>query len=330
MKTILSDSINKAASFIKEGELVAFPTETVYGIGANAYDEKAVKKIFKIKGRPADNPLIVHIASKKDIGILAKEITPSAKKIIKEFFPGPVTVILKKNEIVPDIVTAGLDTIAIRMPSSKIARELIKLSGVPIAAPSANFSGSPSPTSFRHVMSDLSRKIPCILIGPASKYGLESTVIDCTGKIPVILRPGSITLEELKKKIDKRIVFKKNAGKIKSPGQKYRHYAPEAKVKLISEFGFGNADLKRETSNVKRQTIKEKSSAFAFIGLSKKFAGSYKVVKICRSTEEYAKSLFSFFRECDDKGIKTIYCQRVPEKGIGLAIMNRLKKAISN
>jgi len=309
MQTTITNSVKIAADFIKKGEVAAFPTETVYGIGANAYDEKAVRKIFKAKGRPADNPLIVHIARKKDISVLAKEITPSAKKIISEFFPGPVTVILKKNEIVPDVVTAGLDTIAIRMPSSKIARELIKFSGVPIAAPSANLSGSPSPTNFIHVLRDMRNKIPCVLVGPAARYGLESTVIDCTGKYPVILRPGSVTLEQIKK-LDKNAVYQKRVGKVKSPGQKYKHYAPKARVKLITY----------QKAKVKRQ--KE-----AYIGLDKKFAKGFEVVKVCKSIEDYAKNLFSFFRECDEMGIKTIYCEKVPEKGIGAAIMNRLKKA---
>lgn len=309
MQTTITNEPKIVADFIKSGEVAAFPTETVYGLGADAYNEKAVRKIFKAKGRPADNPLIVHVAKKKDILVLVKEITPSAKKIIAGFFPGPVTVILKKNEIVPDVVTAGLDTIAIRMPESKIARELIRLSGVPIAAPSANLSGSPSPTNFLHVLRDMKGKIPCLLIGPAAKYGLESTVIDCTGKFPVILRPGSVTLEQIKK-LDKNAVYQKNARKIKSPGQKYRHYSPKAKVKFV----------KRETSNVKR-------SKEAYIGLNKKFAKSFEVVKICKTIEEYARNLFSFFRQCDELGIKTIYCEKIPEKGIGTAVMNRLKKA---
>ncbi len=317
MITIITNSVKIAADFIKKGEIAAFPTETVYGIGANAYDEKAVKKIFKAKGRPVDNPLIVHVARKKDISVLVSEITPSAKKIIKAFFPGPVTVILKKNEIVPDIVTAGLDTIAIRMPASKIARELIKLSGVPIAAPSANLSGSPSPTNFIHVLRDMRNKIPCVLVGPSARYGLESTVIDCTGKHPVILRPGSITLEQLKK-IDKNASYQKRSRKIKSPGQKYRHYSPKAKVELITNYELTAGAVRR---------IRNKKTNTAYIGLNKGYAKHFEVVKICKSNEEYAKNLFSFFRECDEKEIKTIYCDRVSENGIGLAIMNRLMKA---
>ena len=313
MQTKITNNPKIAARFIKSGEIAAFPTETVYGIGANSFDEKAIRKIFKAKGRPADNPLIVHVARKKDISVLAKEITPSAKKIIKEFFPGPVTVILKKNEIVPGVVTAGLDTIAIRMPASRLAQQLIKAASVPIAAPSANLSGSPSPTNFIHVLRDFNKKIPCLLIGPSAKYGLESTVIDCTGKHPVILRPGSITLEQIKK-LDKNAVYQKNARKIKSPGQKYRHYSPKAIVKIIT--------------NYKLRITNKKTNA-AFIGFNKKFANGFEVVKICRTVEEYAKNLFSFFRECDELGIKTIYCEKVPEKGIGAAIMNRLKKAAS-
>lgn len=312
MKTILTNSIKTAASYIKKGEVAAFPTETVYGLGANAYNEKAVKKIFKAKGRPADNPLIVHIASKKDISILAEEISPAAKKIIAKFFPGPITIILRKNEIIPRIVTAGLDSIAIRMPSDKTARELIKASGVPVAAPSANLSGSPSPTSFMHVVNDFNGKIPCILIGRDAKYGLESTVIDCTSKIPLVLRPGVVTLEQLRK-IDKLIRYKSKTAKIKSPGQKYKHYAPKAKVRLISGFGFRISDLK----------------STAYIGMHKKYKNKFGYSKVCISLNDYAKNLFAFFRKCDTRGIKTIYCDKVSEKGIGLAIMNRLRKAIS-
>lgn len=311
MKTTVTNNPKIAAAFIKAGEIAAFPTETVYGLGADAYNEKAVKKIFKAKGRPVDNPLIVHIANKKDINVLAQEITPSAKKIISKFFPGPVTVILKKNEIIPPATTAGLDTIAIRMPAGRLAQQLIKAAGVPVAAPSANLSGSPSPTNFLHVLRDFNNKIPCLLIGPPAKYGLESTVIDCTGKNPVILRPGSVTLEQIKK-LDKNAVIQKKAGKIKSPGQKYKHYSPKADVRIIN--------VKREMSNVKRNE--------AFIGLDRNLGKGFEKVLICRSMNDYARKLFSFFRECDDEGIKTIWCQKVAEKGIGAAIMNRLNKAL--
>ncbi len=333
MQTKITNSVLIASRFIKSGDIVAFSTETVYGLGANAYDEKAVKKIFEAKGRPADNPLIVHVAYKRDINILAKEITPSAKKIIKEFFPGPVTVILRKNEIVPDVVTGGLDTIAIRMPASKIAREFIKACGVPIAAPSANLSGSPSPTSYVHVMKDMNGRIPCILAGPDARYGMESTVIDCTGKHPVILRPGSVTLEQLKK-LDRLTRYGKQTGKIKSPGQKYRHYSPKANVKIqisnVKRIQRQKASVRAGFHSISNRIQKGKrQKGEAFIGLNGKLAMGCELVKICRTPEEYAKHLFSFFRQCDDAGIKTIYCERISEKGIGAAIMNRLKKAAS-
>lgn len=313
MKTILVSDVHEAVPFINKSLVVAFPTETVYGLGASAYDEKAINKIFKLKGRPTDNPLIVHISDKKQVNILAVEINDTAKKIIKEFFPGPITIILKKNEIIPDNVTAGLNTIAIRMPSSKIAKEFIKACEVPVAAPSANLSGSPSPTQFTHVMQDFAGKIPCIIIGPPSQYGLESTVIDCTTDKPEILRPGIITQEDLKKKgidvINNYSFFKE--GVVKSPGQKYRHYAPKAKVKIYSD-------------------NKEVKSNSAYIGLTHPFKSHQKhfvKIKLCKDLFAYAKNLFSFFRECDEKEIKFIYVQKVDEKGIGIAIMNRLKKA---
>jgi L-threonylcarbamoyladenylate synthase len=314
LKTILTGKFQKAAAFIKKGEICAFPTETVYGLGANAYDEKAVRKIFKAKGRPADNPLIVHVASKKDISVLASEINDTAKKIIKQFFPGPITVILKKNEIVPDVVTAGLDSIAIRMPSLKITKDFIKSCGVPVAAPSANISGTPSPTSFVHVLQDFDGKIPCVLAGSDAKYGLESTVINCTIEPAVILRPGVITLEALKK-IDKRIRIEKKSIRVKSPGQKYRHYSPIAQVRIITNYKLQIADSKSK----------------AYIGLKhlpKKNHDQFIRYYVAGNINDYARKLFAFFRMCDAMGIKIIYAGAVPEKGIGTAIMNRLKKAI--
>ncbi|MCC6866766.1 MAG: threonylcarbamoyl-AMP synthase [Ignavibacteria bacterium] len=327
MKTTITNDPKVAAEFIKAGEIAAFPTETVYGLGADAFNEKAVKKIFTAKGRPADNPLIVHIANKKDILLLAREITPSAKKIISKFFPGPVTVILKKNEIIPNAVTGGLDTIAIRMPSGRLAKQLIKSAGVPIAAPSANLSGSPSPTNFMHVLRDFNNKIPCLLIGPSAKYGLESTVIDCTGKHPVILRPGSITLEQIKK-LDKHAVLLKKFTKLKSPGQKYKHYSPKANVKLITVHNSkGKSEKIKIKLNEPSERQKEIKQKCAFIGLDKNFGRRFEKVLICSSLSIYAKKLFWFFRQCDEDNIKIIYCQKVDEKGIGTAIMNRLQKA---
>jgi L-threonylcarbamoyladenylate synthase len=308
--TKIVNNAGEAAKFILDSEVVAFPTETVYGLGANAFDERAVKKIFQLKKRPFDNPLIVHISSKDQIDLLASEISGTAKKIIKKYFPGAVTIIFKRNPVVPDTVTTGLGTIAIRMPSSKIAREFIKACGVPIAAPSANLSGSPSPTSFLHVLQDFNGKIPCVLAGPSSKYGLESTVIDCSSKIPELLRPGMITLEQLRK-IDKRIKLRTHVRKVKSPGLKYKHYSPKAKVVLVNK-------------------LSDAPDNSAYIGLNqidKNILRKLRSYLICKNENDYAKNLFAFFRECDERRIKIIYAQKVNRLGVGLAIMNRLKKA---
>ena len=310
VKTELIKDLKKAAKYILDSEVVAFPTETVYGLGANVFDETAVKKIYKLKHRPKDNPLIVHISHKKQIDFLASEVSEIAKHIIKNFFPGPITVILRKHEIVPYAATAGLNTIAVRMPASKIARDFIDECGVPIAAPSANLSGSPSPTSFNHVLDDFRGKVKCILMGPDSKYGIESTVIDCTSSFPALMRPGVIGAEELNI-VNTQIVLQSSSKFPKSPGQKYKHYSPKADVIIVKQ-------LKNPLPNS------------AYIGngsFDPKLRKILSAVKVCKNLYDYGKHLFAFFRECDRNKIKTIYCQRVEEKGIGMAIMNRLKKA---
>jgi L-threonylcarbamoyladenylate synthase len=310
LKTKLVKDVKEAARYILNSEVVAFPTETVYGLGANVFDEEAVHKIYELKKRPPDNPLIVHISSKMQIDFLASDINYTARHIIEEFFPGPITVILRKHEIVPYAATAGLDTIAVRMPSSRIARDLIEECGVPIAAPSANLSGSPSPTSYKHVLQDFEGRLKCILVGPDSKYGIESTVIDCTSLIPSILRPGIITAEDLNI-MRKQVRISSTFTQVKSPGQKYKHYAPKARVVLVDH-------------------IKQHPPKSAYIGIKRPNSGilqKLSAVKLCSDLYDYAKNLFAFFRECDRGRIKIIYCQKVSEKGIGLAIMNRLKKA---
>lgn len=313
MKTIITSSIKKAASFIKSGEVVAFPTETVYGLGANVFNEEAVKKIFIAKKRPFDNPLIVHVSNVNQIDLLVKKITPLAQKIIENFFPGPITIVLKKNDVIPDYVSAGLDTIAIRMPSLELTRNFIDECGVPIAAPSANISGSPSPTSFKHVYKDLKGRIPCILRGPKCDVGIESTVVDCTGKYPIILRPGIISLEDLKEIFTVVRIYHPQKNEIpKSPGLKYRHYAPEAKVILIES----EEDIFNSKVNLKDA---------AFIGFLK--LRGLKLTKRVDDVKDYARNLFNFFRKCDEEKVKVIFCQRVPEVGLGLALMNRLSKA---
>ncbi|MEK6958364.1 MAG: L-threonylcarbamoyladenylate synthase, partial [archaeon] len=238
--------ILEAARIIRKGGLVAFPTETVYGLGANAFNTEAVRKIFRAKGRPFDDPLIVHVCSEKQVYELAEEVAFEAKVLMDKFWPGPLTIVMRKSKKVPAITTANLGTVAIRMPKNRIACALIRKAGVPIAAPSANTFSRPSPTTAGHVLADLKGKIPLILDGGTTRIGIESTVIDLSGKKPVLLRPGAVTLEQLQKTIGKVQVHgavKSTPGKNKkkifalAPGMKYRHYAPKAKVILV----FGSA-----------------------------------------------------------------------------------------
>ncbi|HAA64145.1 MAG TPA: threonylcarbamoyl-AMP synthase, partial [Thermoanaerobacter sp.] len=232
--------IDFAAKVIKEGGLVAFPTETVYGIGANSFNEEAIKKIFIAKGRPQDNPLIVHIAELEQIYDLVKEVPQKAKTLMKKFWPGPLTLIFKKSQKVPYVNTAGMDTVAIRMPSNTIAHLLIKRAEVPISAPSANVSGKPSPTDASHVIEDLYGKVDVIIDGGKCDVGVESTVLDLTEKVPVILRPGAVTLEMLREvignvEVDPSLLKKPQEDlKPKSPGMKYKHYSPNAEVYIVT------------------------------------------------------------------------------------------------
>ena len=309
MKTVLTESPVEAAEFIKRGGIVAFPTETVYGLGANVFDEQAIAKIFEAKMRPADNPLIAHVGSIEQIKFLVKEITPNAQKFIAAFFPAPLTLVLPKAENVPLVATAGLDTIGVRMPKSKLAQEFLKACNVPVVAPSANLSGKPSPTTWQAVFEDLDKRIACILQGEMTEIGLESTVVDCTSDVPLVLRSGAVSLEDLQQIVPETEIYKVKKDEIvRSPGLKHRHYSPKAQVVLISNFKF------------------QISNSSAFIGLSKPEI-EFDLVKICASIENYAHEVFAFFRECDALGIETIYGEIVAEKGIGAALMDRLRRA---
>lgn len=309
--------IRIAAREIRKGNLVAFPTETVYGLGANALNKKAVAKIFRAKGRPNDNPLIVHISDKKDVYKLAKFVPKRAVKLMDKFWPGPLTIVLKKKAIVPNNVTCGLSTVAVRMPSHKVALALIKESRVPIAAPSANLSGRPSPTNAAHVIADLSGKIPIIISSGSADIGLESTVLNLTSIVPTILRPGKITPEDLRHVIGRvRVphpIMQKIMRKSRSPGMKYRHYSPKAEVVVV--IGKNPKKVILEMRKLKKNS--------AVIGFSGYGNNSY----VCSDLKDMAKVLFRKFREFDKKGIGTIYVEGVPEKGFGLALMNRIKKA---
>ncbi|HEX8369636.1 MAG TPA: L-threonylcarbamoyladenylate synthase [Pyrinomonadaceae bacterium] len=316
MQTLLTKSPMEAAGFIRRGGLAAFPTETVYGLGAAVFDERAVAKIFVAKGRPPDNPLIAHVGNLEQIKLLAREITPAAQKFIEAFFPSPLTLILPKAEKVPLVATANLLTVGVRMPSSELALEFLKACETPVVAPSANLSGKPSPTTWQAVFEDLSGRIDCILQGEMTEIGLESTVVDCTSGVPLVLRAGAVTLEDLQKIVPETRAYQlKENEAIRSPGLRHRHYSPRARVILISDSGFQISDFKFQISSPR-----------AFIGLNKP-QPKFDLMKICRSIEEYAHEVFNFFRECDRRGIDTIYCQTVEEKGIGLALMDRLKRS---
>lgn len=329
-KNINKAYIKKAADLIKEGALVAFPTETVYGLGADGLNNEACKKIFKAKGRPADNPLILHISHISMLDNLVEEISESHRKLF-DLWPGPMTLIFKKSKLIPEVVTAGGDTVAIRFPSDEIARALISQANTPIAAPSANISGRPSPTKANDVYQDMDGIIPLIIDGGESNIGIESTVIDLSGEKPTILRPGYYTYEFLKEilpdmRLDDSLV---DSTKIpKSPGQKYKHYAPKAKLRVfIGE----NApdyllDLAEEyKSQGKKVGIlafeedKDKFSSYPYISL-----GS----RIDLSTMSHV--LFSSLRQMDRLEVDIILAEGVRENHLGKSIMNRMKKAAAN
>lgn len=314
--------IAEAGKMIAEGKLVAFPTETVYGLGANALNEEAVRNIYLAKGRPSDNPLIVHIAEKEDIVPLVKEVTPKAKALIDAFFPAPLTIILNKSDKVGKVVSGGLDTVAVRMPKNEIARKLIKASGCPIAAPSANTSGLPSPTRVKYVIDDMMGKIDGIIDGGDCEYGVESTVITLATDVPTLLRPGAITKEMIEAVIGEITVAPavlegmKNDEVAASPGMKYKHYAPKAKVVIV------NADKKEYEKFVNAQ-----KGVFALCFDDDEV--TIPKVTFGRENDDLsqAKELFDALRELDEMGAKKVYA-RIPHKdGVGMAVYNRLIRA---
>ncbi len=310
MKTVLTRSAIEAAAFIIRGGIVAFPTETVYGLGASVFDDIAIQKIFTAKKRPDDNPLIAHVSSLDQIETLTSEIPAVARTLIDSFFPGPLTIVLRKSSRVPLLATAGLETIGVRMPRLAIAKEFLAACGVPLVAPSANLSGRPSPTTWEAVLEDLDGRVDCILQGDATEIGLESTVVDCTTDPPVLLRQGAVSLESLRAIAPRiRVTAHGEAGAPRSPGMKHKHYSPRAKVVLVD-------------SSASFSTTEEA----AFIGLSEP-SGKFKRTRICNSVDDYAGSLFEFFRECDRGGVNQILCESVPEEGIGAALMDRIRRA---
>lgn len=318
---------------IREGGLVAFPTETVYGLGANALDGNAVKKIFIAKGRPQDNPLIVHVADTESIKLLVKKVPRVAEKLMESFWPGPLTIILEKTDLIPKETSAGLDSVGIRMPSNEIARKLIKMAEVPIAAPSANISGRPSPTDIERCIEDLLGKIEYIIGGERCNVGVESTVVDCTEYPPCVLRPGGITLEMLQE-VDKNIyidpaILNKIEGdfKPKAPGMKYRHYAPKAPLIIVQ----GDTSKVVNRINEIGEEYKRKGEKVGVIATeeTKDLYKNMSVVSLGSrlDLDTIAQNLFETLRVFDDEKVDVIFSESFEEKGIGIAIMNRLKKS---
>ena len=326
------DSIRQAAALLREGQLVAFPTETVYGLGANAFDAAAVLSIFAAKGRPADNPLIVHIHSRSQLQAICS-VPDGAEALMDAFWPGPLTLLMPRKPAVPEQVTAGLDTVAVRMPSHPVARELLRVCQLPVAAPSANRSGKPSPTTAAHVAADLDGRVPLILDGGSCEVGLESTVLDlCHGK-PCILRPGGITREMLLSVLPEVEVAGsvlrplKSGETARSPGMRYRHYAPDGQVWLVT-------GGEQETLAALRLLTRQ-AEANGHRSCVMCFTGHLDALRDCHPhdigdrsrPEETAQRLFDTLRRLDAEGMDVIFSEVLPPEGIGLAVMNRLGRA---
>lgn len=312
---------------VRGGRLVSFPTETVYGLGANAFDASAAKKVFAAKGRPGDNPLIVHLTDVSQLGSVAREVPPAAMRLFEKFSPGPLTIILKKNEKIPAEVTAGLDTVAVRIPSHPIARALISAAGVPIAAPSSNLSGRPSPTRAEHVIADLDGRIDAIIDGGACSVGVESTVVELCGDEVNILRPGGITraeLESVAKRVgvDRHITEAVAPGEaVRSPGMKYKHYAPDARVSVVS--GGKNAAAEK----IRALLEKNKGAKCGVMCYDGFVFDAQAVLYMGADNVTYAERLFDSLRRFDALGIEVVFAQFDDDDGAGMAVKNRLFKS---
>lgn len=323
-----AEGIFRAGEILASGGLVGIPTETVYGLAANAFDAEAVAKIFVAKGRPQDNPLIVHIASPEDLVSLVGEVSEKAKRLADAFWPGPLTMIVPKPDTIPDAVSAGLSTIGVRCPSHPDARAIIKAAGVPLAAPSANRSGRPSPTDFDHVREDLDGRVDAILDGGVCTVGVESTVVDMTEEIPVLLRPGGITLRELREvlgevEVDEAVTRALTPGRrVRAPGMKYRHYAPKAPVTIVDGDVHAVAEYVSKIPNAAVLCFEEEAEVLRFCCKHLEVYGGKS------DAEAMAHALFAALRKFDTLAVDAIFA-RVPNAGDGmeLAVINRLEKA---
>lgn len=330
-----TEKLNEAAKVLKQGGLVAFPTETVYGIGANALDVHVVKRIYEAKGRPSDNPLIVHVGETDDVYKYAKSVPDKAVKLMDAYWPGPLTLIYDKNDSIPDTITGGLKTVAIRVPAHPIAREIIRLSALPIAAPSANISGKPSPTDAGHVIEDLSGRVDIIVDGGDANIGLESTVLDVTCDPPMILRPGGITKSMIEDVVgtvvfDKHMLNAEKGETPRSPGMKYRHYAPKGKLTIYN----GDSQLVIDTINAEVMDYENRGIKVGVIATDEDI-DKYVCVNVVtigseHNPNEIAANLFKVLRKMDEMEVAFIFTKAFHEKEIGVATMNRLLKAAGN
>jgi len=323
-------AMQAAAAVIQRGGLVAFPTETVYGLGADALNPHAVAKIYAAKGRPSDNPLIAHVADRAGAGLLVEQITETAGMLMDAFWPGPLTLILPKKDIVPDATSGGLPTVAVRCPAHPTARLLIALAGTPIAAPSANLSGRPSPTRANHVQFDMDGRIDMILDGGASEYGLESTIVDVSGDTPRILRPGSITKGMLEAALGRDVLGGASAALSDeeapmAPGMKYKHYAPAARVVIVSG---AVARVVDAVNALVSEADADKVGILATEQTKELYPrGQVFVMGDRERPETIAANLFKMLRKCDYTGLELVYAEPFGETEIGQAVMNRLQKA---
>lgn len=321
-----AENIRLAAEMLRAGKLVVIPTETVYGLGANALDCDAVEEIFVAKGRPQDNPLIVHISKVSDVKKYATDIPEIFYELAARFWPGPLTMILKKSGCIPSVTSGGLDTVAIRMPAHPVARAIISKAGIPLAAPSANLSGSPSTTTAEHCIRDLSGRVDAIVDSGCCEYGIESTVISIIGRIPRLLRPGAVTLEQLQQtvgeiEVDPAVLHQMKEGvKAASPGMKYKHYAPKAKVVLV------DADSKTYAEFVNKQEG-DGVYAMCFVEDVPRLKKPYVLFGSRDDDFAQAKELFYALRDLDDKGAELVFARCPSKKGVGLAVYNRLLRA---
>lgn len=324
MKTRLlkdtDEDIRIAAKIIEQGGLVAFPTETVYGLGANAMDADAVRKIYEAKGRPADNPTIVHIAEREELGQVTFLVTEDMKTLMDRFWPGPMTMIVPRGEYIPYVTTGNLETVGVRMPENEVARELIRRSGCPIAAPSANLSGRPSPTTAQHVIDDLDGRIDAVIQSGPCRIGIESTVIDMTGKIPMILRPGYITKKDFEEALGQEILLdptlnrKPREGEDfhpKAPGMKYRHYAPRAEM-IIFKGDRIRVEAAIDQERAEREALGQKVFVIDFDEDRETVA---------------AHEIFAMLRQADREGADVILAAALPQRGVGFSVMNRMLKS---